>query len=946
MAVNEQLFANDIVTTTAAAITSSASTITVASGTGNAMPAPDSTQWFVATLTDGTNVEIVKVTNRSGDVLTVSRGQEGTTARDWPAGTLLTIAITANTASNWVQKTLLAALPFAKKLDVGVMSMWKNSTSGAFIVNPAAPTNEDDGYAPLYITAVAAVDDGVTDNSTRLNTVFSALKKANRTTHVIAIAPNGGNVKISAQVDVPSQTICDLSQVALLLADRGTIRINGSDDKWPSTNPYNLQNDATANSTTITLDASPQNGDMSKWAIGTVGIIVGQRDANGDALPNQSHEFRVTGISGTTLTITPQLPADFNVSYPSSSWPNNKSEIKIITTYPLSTSAAAGDVTVSLSTDPTSKINVGDVVAIEDERTAGDVQGTSSEPIRYEFARVKAVTTNSITFNAGLTRDYSTSYAARVRVVSFAKHSRIIGAQTLKYTGTPPSGTRYSAYEMRRALNCEITNVNQIVGNGETTFAGAAARMDMCYSCKIDRVNVAGNYNPVSGNEYGVYAKRATNCVIADGITERRRHGLVMSLCTRCTVRDWVSNGDLISGIDLHGTHNQHIVVDDIVGFEGDERASDATNAVLIRVGNSTHQAGDHNIVLRNVAGYGYADANGVINIRTPCSGVQLDNVVAFSGVDVVVLSETGTINGGDVAVGTITMRNCSGYAVDDDTTGAKFSRLQLGMVLGDGTEAGEHSVGASGAAIRPDLVTDKGKVVGQETSVTATTYDVQKADKHVSKISGSYDIRIHTLRLTAGNTTAQTVNLHNNADINDEIHVVVPDSKTASATIGLQTGATFNDGGTSWTVTAPKGGGVERVAIFTCRQNVDGSSAVWEASGDLVPKSGYYSLAHPLVAAIGRIGTLSFNANTTLSTSDEGKLLEFTGTTAATLTLPSSWSGTRGVWPVLNKGSATLTIAGGTSGTTNVTAGEGATVIRADSSWIVLPAGTFAELT
>lgn len=71
-----QLFANNISTTLNGAITAVATSIVVTSGTG--MPSPAGGDYFLLTITDGTNVEIVKCTSRSVNTLTVVRAQEGT----------------------------------------------------------------------------------------------------------------------------------------------------------------------------------------------------------------------------------------------------------------------------------------------------------------------------------------------------------------------------------------------------------------------------------------------------------------------------------------------------------------------------------------------------------------------------------------------------------------------------------------------------------------------------------------------------------------------------------------------------------------------------------------------------------------------------------------------------------------------------------------------------
>lgn len=81
------LFTNNASTTLAAGITNVATSITVATGQGALFPTITGSNFFYATLANTSNVlEIVKVTARSGDVMTVTRGQDGTTATAYSTG--------------------------------------------------------------------------------------------------------------------------------------------------------------------------------------------------------------------------------------------------------------------------------------------------------------------------------------------------------------------------------------------------------------------------------------------------------------------------------------------------------------------------------------------------------------------------------------------------------------------------------------------------------------------------------------------------------------------------------------------------------------------------------------------------------------------------------------------------------------------------------------------
>jgi hypothetical protein len=98
------LFSNYASAPLAASISSSATTVTVTSGQGALFPAVPAGSIFYATLTDSSNnLEVVKVTARSTDALTVVRAQEGTTARAYAATDKLELRLTAAGLNNFVQ---------------------------------------------------------------------------------------------------------------------------------------------------------------------------------------------------------------------------------------------------------------------------------------------------------------------------------------------------------------------------------------------------------------------------------------------------------------------------------------------------------------------------------------------------------------------------------------------------------------------------------------------------------------------------------------------------------------------------------------------------------------------------------------------------------------------------------------------------------------------------
>ena len=100
------LFANNAGSTLSGAITNVSTTLSVASGAGALFPNPTAGQYFVLTLVDaatGLLREIMWCTSRTGDVLTVTRGQEGTVAQAWNPGDLVQCLITAGMLAQMLQ---------------------------------------------------------------------------------------------------------------------------------------------------------------------------------------------------------------------------------------------------------------------------------------------------------------------------------------------------------------------------------------------------------------------------------------------------------------------------------------------------------------------------------------------------------------------------------------------------------------------------------------------------------------------------------------------------------------------------------------------------------------------------------------------------------------------------------------------------------------------------
>lgn len=89
------LLTNNAITKLASSVTTGATSIALTAGTGALFPSPSGGNWFPVTVikSDG-SLEIMRCTARSTDTLTVTRAQEGTTAKAFSAGDRVELRLT------------------------------------------------------------------------------------------------------------------------------------------------------------------------------------------------------------------------------------------------------------------------------------------------------------------------------------------------------------------------------------------------------------------------------------------------------------------------------------------------------------------------------------------------------------------------------------------------------------------------------------------------------------------------------------------------------------------------------------------------------------------------------------------------------------------------------------------------------------------------------------
>lgn len=110
------LFANDAVASLAAAVLTTDTELSLATGAGGVFPSPASGDYFNAIIYNATQFEYVKCTARAGDVLTVLRAQENTAALAFAASDKVELRLTAATMEGLAQNSQLGS---AAAADIG-----------------------------------------------------------------------------------------------------------------------------------------------------------------------------------------------------------------------------------------------------------------------------------------------------------------------------------------------------------------------------------------------------------------------------------------------------------------------------------------------------------------------------------------------------------------------------------------------------------------------------------------------------------------------------------------------------------------------------------------------------------------------------------------------------------------------------------------------------------
>jgi hypothetical protein len=229
-------FTNNAATTLAAGINSSVTSISVTDG--SVFPALTGSDHFYVTFDDTTNREIVKVTARSGNTLTVVRGQDNTTAQAFNSGDRAELRVVA---------ALLEDITTEVTSTLSVDTFTGDGTTTAFTLSQA-PSSEDNLI--VFIEGAYQNPGDFVLSGTTLTLDEAPVDERNIIVYHVKGAVSGNNLNQDS-FTADGNTAAFTLSIAPIHENNTQVFIDGV---------YQQKNSYSVSGTTLTLDANPSNG--------------------------------------------------------------------------------------------------------------------------------------------------------------------------------------------------------------------------------------------------------------------------------------------------------------------------------------------------------------------------------------------------------------------------------------------------------------------------------------------------------------------------------------------------------------------------------------------------------------------------------------------------------------------------------------------------------------
>lgn len=276
------LAANNAQSILAASLNAAQTSLQVSTGSGDLFPAPVSGKsFFILTLVDnatGSDSEIVHVTARNGDTMTIVRAQEGTSARSWSANDIVANMVTAGTISYITEN-------FQPQTDDLTQLLGLTPTANVF---PFRNGNKQWQNAPITESGRSLINKSQEDMRIYLSIPDEEdFQPANNTLSLLSKAPltkdtfwyfSASNVISNTKITSYGRTVLSFTQEQLK-QDLGIGDLSGYQ---PKSDRLTALSDLKYRATSV-LGFSA-SGDWSQWSVGSTGAKLLASDSASSAL--------------------------------------------------------------------------------------------------------------------------------------------------------------------------------------------------------------------------------------------------------------------------------------------------------------------------------------------------------------------------------------------------------------------------------------------------------------------------------------------------------------------------------------------------------------------------------------------------------------------------------------------------------------------------------------
>lgn len=414
---------------------------------------------------------------------------------------------------------------------------------------------------PVYPMRTAAdaglYGDGLTDDSYLLQVDMAVRGALTYGTTYLLSASEGSSFYFANRIRVPSNIqLIFLSPVRF--APKAGITMRGTLATVAASSGARLLVDAVAGGTTLSVDTTPLGGGALSNYFAANDVLYLQGQLDGCATPLQEQVVRVTGVSGTTLTLAEELSYAFQATYAAGDYAANYAATNYTLVSALKQAALTvdwveGANTGTVGAGQVGNINPGDWVIPQDEKRQTDIGGAGTGYVHREIARVVATGeggVGNVRLHRRLSRACETAYHATLLVMHPVTGASVQGA-TAVFTAVADSSP-WSTFEAKWAVSSQFAQC--VVPNADDYGSrGNGFRRDYCFGVDVAECRFEEPKYLQPGEGYGFYTTHSTACPTRACYARGARHSFIRYNATDCNGWDNVSENCQLSDFDWHG---------------------------------------------------------------------------------------------------------------------------------------------------------------------------------------------------------------------------------------------------------------------------------------------------------------------------------------------------------------------------------------------------------